>query len=125
MRAGNFEEMMQYDNYCSLDYAGRNCRTRLARPNSQARTRTVSRDHEQDWQPYPVDPYSCYMCDYTCIEHHRILLDYTVFSTLLRRGRACQLYENSNESETNTVRYGTNILYKDINIHMHINTHTV
>ena len=19
-------------------------------------------DHEQDWQPYPVDPYSCYMC---------------------------------------------------------------
>ena len=22
-------------------------------------------DHEQDWQPYPVDPYSCYMCDHT------------------------------------------------------------
>ena len=22
-------------------------------------------DHEQDWQPYPVDPYSCNMCDYT------------------------------------------------------------
>ena len=21
-----------------------------------------SADHEQDWQPYPVDPYSCYMC---------------------------------------------------------------
>ena len=20
-------------------------------------------DHELDWQPYPVDPYSCYMCD--------------------------------------------------------------
>ena len=20
-----------------------------------------SSDHEQDWQPYPVDPYSCYM----------------------------------------------------------------
>ena len=19
-------------------------------------------DHVQDWQPYPVDPYSCYMC---------------------------------------------------------------
>ena len=19
-------------------------------------------DHEQDWQPYPVDAYSCYMC---------------------------------------------------------------
>ena len=22
-----------------------------------------SANHEQDWQPYPVDPYSCYMCD--------------------------------------------------------------
>ena len=50
--------------------AGRDCRNRLARPNSQARTRTqgniyfpCSADHEQDWQPYPVDPYSCYMCD--------------------------------------------------------------
>ena len=21
-------------------------------------------DHEQDWQPYPVDPYSCNMCDH-------------------------------------------------------------
>ena len=24
-----------------------------------------SADHEQDWQPYPVDPYSCYICDHT------------------------------------------------------------
>ena len=24
-------------------------------------------DHEQDWQPHPVDPHSCYMCDYTYI----------------------------------------------------------
>ena len=22
-----------------------------------------SADHEQDWQPYTVDPYSCYMCN--------------------------------------------------------------
>ena len=22
-------------------------------------------DHEQDWQPYPVDPYSCCMYDHT------------------------------------------------------------
>ena len=41
--------------------AGRDCRTRLARPNSQARPRTrnvhfsCSADHEQDWQPYQVD----------------------------------------------------------------------
>ena len=44
--------------------AGRDCRTRLARPNSQARTGQgnihfhYSVDLEQDWQPYPVDPYS-------------------------------------------------------------------
>ena len=25
-----------------------------------------SGDHTQDWQPYPVDPYSCYMFDHTC-----------------------------------------------------------
>ena len=24
-----------------------------------------STDHVQDRQPYPVDPYSCYMCDHT------------------------------------------------------------
>ena len=24
-----------------------------------------SAEHEQDWQPYPVDPHSCYMCDHT------------------------------------------------------------
>ena len=48
--------------------AGRDGWTRLARPNSHARTETgeyyvpCSADHEQDWQPYPVDPYSA-MCD--------------------------------------------------------------
>ena len=26
-----------------------------------------SADHEQDWRPYPVDPYSWYMCDHTYI----------------------------------------------------------
>ena len=31
-----------------------------------------SADHEEDWQPYPVDPYSCYMCDHTYI-HTRAL----------------------------------------------------
>ena len=24
-----------------------------------------SADHKQDWQSYPVGPYSCYMCDHT------------------------------------------------------------
>ena len=27
-----------------------------------------SADHDQDWQPYPVDPHSCYMCDHTYIQ---------------------------------------------------------
>ena len=32
--------------------------------NSQARTGTgCSADHEQDWQPYPVDPYFAISCD--------------------------------------------------------------
>ena len=26
-----------------------------------------SADHEQDWQPYPVDPYSRYACGHTYI----------------------------------------------------------
>ena len=26
---------------------------------------SCSADHEQDWQPYLVDPYSCYMYDHT------------------------------------------------------------
>ena len=56
--------------------AGRDCRTRLARPNSQERTPTTgkyffscSADHVQDWQPYPVDPYSCYMCGHIYIQN--------------------------------------------------------
>ena len=28
---------------------------------------SCSADHVQDWQPYPIDPYSCYMCDHTYI----------------------------------------------------------
>ena len=28
-----------------------------------------STDHEQDWEPYTVDPYSCYMCDRAYIHH--------------------------------------------------------
>ena len=53
--------------------AGRDCRTRLARPISQARTGTGEyyfpclADHEQDWQPYPVDPYSAICDDHTYI----------------------------------------------------------
>ena len=47
--------------------AERDCRTRLARPDSQARTGTgknkfsCSVGHERDWQHYPVNPYPCYI----------------------------------------------------------------
>ena len=56
------------------------CQTRLARPNPQARTRTgniivsCSADHEQDWQPYPVDPYSCYMFSHNIGEKPNVIL---------------------------------------------------
>ena len=50
--------------------AGRDGRTRFARPNSPAYCKRgqgyvdfpCSADHEQDWQPYPVDLYST-ICD--------------------------------------------------------------
>ena len=29
-----------------------------------------SADHEQDWQPYPVDSYWCYMCDHTSVQYN-------------------------------------------------------
>ena len=32
---------------------------------------SCSPDHVQDWQPYPVDPYSCYMCP---INTYQVLL---------------------------------------------------
>ena len=49
--------------------AGRDCRT-VSRDQILRRERrqgsihfSCSADHVQDWQPYPVDPYSCYMCN--------------------------------------------------------------
>ena len=37
---------------------------------------SCSIDHEQDWQPFPVDPYSCYMCVtmHTYIQHFSLKL---------------------------------------------------
>ena len=60
--------------------AGRDGRTHLARPNSQARARTgkkyfpCSADHEQDWQPYLVDPYSAICDDHTQREAYLVTL---------------------------------------------------
>ena len=33
-----------------------------------------SADHVQDWQPYPVDPYSCYMCDHNIGEKPTVIM---------------------------------------------------
>ena len=39
----------------------------LRHKRGQGNIHFSSADHEQDWQLYPVDPYSCYMCDHTYI----------------------------------------------------------
>ena len=55
--------------------AGRDDRTCLARPNSQGRAGTGKQhvsclaDHEQDWQPYLIDPYSARSADHTYLVH--------------------------------------------------------
>ena len=65
--------------------AGRDDRTRLARPNSQARTGTgesiflCSADHEQDWQPYPDDPYSALSADHAYIHIYMFVCFYFPF----------------------------------------------
>ena len=56
--------------------AGREGRARHARPCSLARTGIVkiyfscSADHEQDWQPYPIDPYSALKVQANVAEQH-------------------------------------------------------
>ena len=67
--------------------AGRDCRTQpvsrhqvLMRERGQGNIPfPSSAGHEQDWQPYPVDPYSCYMCDHTYIHRAYMVnnIDYT------------------------------------------------
>ena len=50
--------------------AGRDCPRDqiLRRERGQGNSHfSCSADHVQDWQPYPVDPYSCYMCDHTLL----------------------------------------------------------
>ena len=53
--------------------AGRDCVPRdqiLRRERGQRNIHfPCSADHEQDWQPYPVDPYSCYVYDHTYIHN--------------------------------------------------------
>ena len=37
-----------------------------------------SADHEQDWQPYPVDPYSAICDDHTYIHTYCIVIEFTL-----------------------------------------------
>ena len=48
-----------------------------------------SANHVQDWQPYPVDPYSCYMRDHTYM-HTNI---HTQIHTYIRRYIVCLVGE--------------------------------
>ena len=51
--------------------AGRDCRTRIARTNSQARTWTI---FPIQLTTNPVDPYSCFMCDHNIGEKPTVIL---------------------------------------------------
>ena len=44
---------------------------------------SCSADHVQDWQPYSVDPYSCYMCDHTYIQYGDYYKLYCMFTAWL------------------------------------------
>ena len=44
----------------------------LRRERGQGNIPFCSADYEQDWQPYLVDPTSCYICDHTTPYIHNI-----------------------------------------------------
>ena len=46
---------------------------------------SCSADHVQDWQPYPVDPYSCFMCDHTYIEVQSLIFVFSLFQTIYNK----------------------------------------
>ena len=50
----------------------------LRRERGQGNIFPCSANHVQGWQHYPVDPYSCYMSDHTCMRpdsHTQLLPD--------------------------------------------------
>ena len=58
-------------------------------------------DYVQDCQPYPVDPYSCDMCDHTCVQRRGAgMMWWYIRADVLRRGifvRVDGLADNINE----------------------------
>ena len=50
-----------------------------------------SADHEKDWQPYPVDPYSCYICvitQYSIVSQDPLLVEPHITIVLTFKVRA-------------------------------------
>ena len=45
-----------------------------------------SADHEQDWQPYPVDPYSAICYDHDDHQNIQLVESYVVFVVAVSRG---------------------------------------
>ena len=51
---------------------------------------SFSADHEQDWQPYPVDPYSCYIYVMTMQTYNiRTVADRKMCATYSRENTEC------------------------------------
>ena len=46
---------------------------------------TCSADHEQDWQPYPVGPYSGFMCDHTYKGVQSLIFVFSLFQTIYNK----------------------------------------
>ena len=44
-----------------------------------------SAHHVQDWQPYPVDPSSCFMCDHTYIGVQSLIFVFSLFQTIYNK----------------------------------------
>ena len=83
MSKHQIQPLLEYGEWAGWD-AGRDGRTHLARPNSR-RERAQGNinfprlaDHEQDWQPYPINPYSAKCDDHSIyiiwnLTHHDLL----------------------------------------------------
>ena len=84
-----------------------------------------SADHEQDWQPYPVDPYFNYMCDHTYIYIYRNLRFIDDTKVFEPRELASHLFENATGhaavvfKEKLWVVGGTGELYQTYNFRYH------
>ena len=50
-----------------------------------------SADHVQGWQPHPVDPYSCYMCDHTYIHTY---INIHTYNTYIHTSRLIRGFRN-------------------------------